>query len=86
MDTLGKLVHARRVKKDESVKQMAKAIKCSEGFAMSIEYAPHVAISDRLLTNLSKHYRIKKSDLEKAAVIRNRKSKAYYKKYQKKAA
>lgn len=85
MDTLGKLVHEKRTKKKETVRAMAKAIKCSPGFAMSIEYAPHVAISDRLIVALSKHYKIKKSDIEKAAAARKRRSKKYYQKYQKSA-
>jgi transcriptional regulator with XRE-family HTH domain len=84
MDTLGKIVNEKRIKRGETLKQLARALKCSEAFARHIESSPIVPISPRLIGGLRKHYRLPLSTLEKAAKNRNRVGTEYYRKYKSK--
>lgn len=81
MDQLGKMIREKRLRKNETLKQMAKAIKCSESFARHIELAPHVPVSERLINNLARHYRISRGRLAGPAKKRKKTGTAYYKKY-----
>lgn len=79
MDQLGKIVRARREKRGETYKQMAKAIGCSEAFARHIECSQLVPISERLIIAVRRHYRIPAAIISTPAAIRRKRGKAYYK-------
>lgn len=85
MDKLGRLIREKRTEKGETLKQLAKALECSEVFAKHIESARSVPISPRLITALRRHYRIPASVMECAANIRTRRAKAYLRQYRKAA-
>jgi len=81
MDALGRLVREARDKRGETIKQMAKAIKCSEAFAKHIEIGKVVPISERLIEALKGHYSLNPIKLKKAASIRQKIGRAYYAKW-----
>lgn len=78
MDKLGKIVREKRIKRGETLKQMAKAIKCSEGFARHIEASEIVPISPRLVQELMSHLRIPRSKILPAARVRYKAGQKYY--------
>lgn len=85
MDRLGMLVRVNRLQKGETIKQLAKALKCSESFATHIESARSVPVSPRIIRELRIRYKIPATVIEKAAECRNKVGRAYYKKYRKAA-
>lgn len=83
--TFEKLIGVKRKAKKESFKDLAKALKISEGFAKNIQYSRNVAISPKLALGLAKHYRIPLKVIEPLLARRNRKAKAWTRNYRAKA-
>jgi len=86
MDRLGKLIREARDSKGETLKEMAKAIKCSEAFARHIESSQSVPISDRLIQACIAHFKLPKVKTIAAAKERYTRGRSYYRKWNAKQA
>lgn len=80
MDKFGRIVHEKRIKRGESLRKLARALRVSPGFASHIEHSFFVWISPRIIMGLCRHYRLPLSQLERAAALRNRSYVKYHEK------
>lgn len=81
MDRLGKMVRIAREKYGHTLKGLASAGDCSEAFARHIESSPTVPVSDRIVKNLIKAYRLPARAVARAAAVRRRTGTKYVRGY-----
>lgn len=86
MTQFTKIIRQRFQLKSDSFKALAKSLKISEHFAKHILYSEIVPLSPRVISGLSKRYRLPLKSLEKMAKKRNKIGREYYRKWRAKSA
>lgn len=86
MTLFTKLIRDKMKRKGDSYERLARALKCSEGFAKHLTANDTVYVSPRLVAGLAKRYRVGHERLESLASRRNQVHKRYVKARQQKHA